>query len=228
VHNKCYMLTKVVSQTHANILRLNGIYTVSDLSRTKASVVSSLLDIGSDTSAAIILAAMDYSCIYRREYYTFLSQPHTNPMNSTKISEELGIDIDLADKIVSIGFIAGREIVMAARSGKIIEKVDITPEENGSLADAGIDDTEIISQYGHPAHVGNEWNELEVQNVPPGISTVICYDGPPWNKWALAARFNRALFKPGYVMVAKHVGLTDLPGFIHIESGDKYEIYRPE
>jgi hypothetical protein len=148
-------------------------------------------------------------------------------MNSTKISEELGIDIDLADKIVSIGFIAGREIVMAARSGKIIEKVDITPEENGSLADAGIDDTEIISQYGHPAHVGNEWNELEVQDVPPGISTVICYDGPPWNKWALAARFNRALFKPGYVMVAKHVGLTDLPGFIHVESGDKYEVYRP-
>jgi len=222
------MLTKVVSQTHANILKLNGIYTVSDLSRTKASVISSLLDVGSDASAAIVLAAMDYSCICRREYYTFLSQPHTNPMNSTKISEELGIDIDLADKIVSIGFIAGREIVMAARSGKIIEKVDITPEENGSLADAGIDDTEIISQYGHPAHVGNEWNELEVQNVPPGISTVICYDGPPWNKWALAARFNRALFKPGYVMVAKHVGLTDLPGFIHIESGDKYEIYRPE
>lgn len=224
------MLTKVVSQVHANILRLNGVYAICDLSRTEVNVLSLLLGIDSGVSSTVILAAMDYSCACRREYYTFLAQSHTNDklMNAAKISEELGISIELANKIVGIGFIAGREIIMAARSGKIKEKVDITSEENGVLADASIDDISIVDQYGHPAHVGNEWNELEIQNVPPGISSVICYDGPPWDKWALAARFNRALFKPGYVMIAKHVGLTDLPGFIHVESGDKYEVYRPE
>lgn len=225
MRNLSYGFCNAVSESQAIVITRYGKRTVFDLLSVNEQWIRDVLDVSVVEARNILWNAHEYHCACKRELMCFQAQPRLRVLTVAEVAHILGIDIGLAGKLSTNYFIAGREIIMAARTNKL---VGVTEEENQDIAISSICDSDESVKYGIPVHIGNEFNEEAIQNIPPGISSVICYDGSQWDKWALGTRMARLLSKPGYVLVARHVVLDELPGFTFVESGERYVVYRSE